>query len=158
MFTRSALCLSLAAILLAGCGANKEAALVGKWKGDMKMSAEDEKNPMAAMAKSMMGNLSIEFKKDHNFTMTMIFPVEGTWALEGDTVKCTPTKMMGMTIDDVKKQQAVAAKSNPTLAKAQQDPGKTLELKESADGKTLTMVDTTGKSKSALTFTKESGS
>lgn len=124
--------------LMAGCGANPEKALIGKWVVDTaSMTAEMKDNPMAEqMAKSM----TIEFKEDKSFTMTMIFPAEGTWSLAGDVVTLDVKKAMGMEVP------------------ADQKGKNNLELKISGDGKTLTAVKKPDdKSKENLVFKKEGG-
>jgi hypothetical protein len=146
----------LAAVLLAGCstGGSIDDKVVGKWKGEMKMPETKKGDPSAAFAKAFAGMLSmdVELKKDKTFAMTtMSIPVEGNWTATGaDTLELKPTKVMGMTMDEAKKE---AEKKSPgtTMTANSEKP---MNLKLSADGKTLTLV-TTGKDQGEVVFTKQ---
>jgi hypothetical protein len=142
------------ALLVSGCG-NKEARLIGKYKGEMAgmPAADDKNNPMAGLAKAMAGSLSLELKADHKFTLNVIFPLEGTWSVSGDTVTLKVEKAMGMDVDSLKDK----AKSSPgsKSASSSSDANKPIELKVSADGKTLTAQDPKGTG-GKMTFVKES--
>lgn len=157
MLNRLSLALALFALLVVGCAGNKEKQLVGSWKGEIKLTPEQEKNPMAAMAKQMMSNITLDLKEDKTFLMNMMFAVEGNWALEGETLKLSPTKMAGMTMDKIEEQAKAQAKTNPAMAK-QMENNKVNEpmlMTLSADGKTLTTKDKPGQpSQGAMTFTK----
>jgi hypothetical protein len=92
----------LVGFLLAGCAPNLEKQIVGTWKADTakseftgeKMKDENAKK----MAMALLETVSIEIKEDKTFTMNMIFPIEGTWALTGDKLLLTPTKKPGETV------------------------------------------------------------
>lgn len=93
----AALLLSL--FVLAGCGGGLEKKVVGNWKVDTakstisgdKLKTEEDKK----MAMAMMGAFSLELKEDKTFTMTVVFPVNGKWALAGNKLTITPTLKEG---------------------------------------------------------------
>lgn len=135
---------------LAGCKKGIDAQLEGKWTMS-KGPNVDPKNPAAALIQGMMKSVSIEFKKDHKFTMMMMVPIEGTYTASGNTVSLTPTSIMGMTMDQIKEKN----KGNPALAKSG-DMEKPMNATLSEDGKTLTVDDKSGKG--SMEFTKEAAS
>jgi hypothetical protein len=105
-------------LVLAGCAHKSD--VVGKWKIDAGSVPTGKNDPAAAMAKSMSSMLSIEFKADNTFSGMMM---EGTYAVSGNTVTMTATKMMGM---DLSKFPG-AKKSTPQTAQLSSD-GKTLTI------------------------------
>jgi hypothetical protein len=128
----SSLFLFAAVIAVAGCS-NKEDQIVGKYKADLKLSAEDEKNPMASFAKGLLGSMTLEIKKDKTYSMTvMSFPIDGNWSLSGDTVTLTAKTVAGMSAEDAAKK----AKDSGKLP-AGQDPSKPMVLTIGSDGKSL---------------------
>ena len=131
------------ALVMAGC--NSGGRIVGKWTGSLGAGA-DTTSPGAQMASKMLGALSLEFKSDHTFSMTMMFPFEGTWTQSGSTVTMTMTKAMGMDVSELKKMSA----SQGGAASSEADKPMVLTL--SSDGQTLTGQDTTGKGGGSLTF------
>ena len=90
---------ALAIVMLAGCAANREAQLVGKWKVDMtslKMPQAQGKAAMGQeMAKGMLAGIKLELKADKSFDMLMMMPLSGTWKIDetANTVALTITKM-----------------------------------------------------------------
>jgi hypothetical protein len=134
---------------LTGCSSvlSKQADVTGKWNGKISLTPEQQKSPAAAMMKSMTPTL--ELKKDNTFAMTMVFPIEGTWAMASNKLSLTMTKMMGMSIDDIKKQAAKSGQANSS------EMDKPMVFDVSADGKTLTAVDNKSTAGGSLTFTKE---
>lgn len=141
--------------ILSGCGGNREAALIGKWKANAsKMQLPNASSGNAAqqmganMAKQMLSNMTIELKQDKTFAMTMMIPIEGTWAFNSadGTVALTPTKMMGIDISKMPKAQQNPNASRPMIAKL------------SDDNAHLTMQGnspTSGPSNGSLTFDKQ---
>ena len=131
---------ALVAVLI-GCGASKEKALVGKWVVDADALTKDAGNdPAAAMAAGMAKSMTIEFKEDKTFTMSMIFQLEGKWSLTGDIVSLDITKAMGQPVP------------------ADQKAKNKMQFTMSADGKMLTAVKKPDdKSKFDLKFKKEGG-
>lgn len=123
-------------LVVAAVGCKGTMNVVGKYKAQIEMSEEDKKNPMAAMAQGMAESMTLELKDDRTFAMTMMLPIEGTYTVEGSTLTLTPTKMMGMSLSEMQKQNP-GAESEPlrfnvtdggkTLTaipdKKQQDPG-----------------------------------
>lgn len=154
-----ALLLCLLTLALVGCGSgSSEANVVGKWKGELKMPSLSKDDPMAKMAEGLMGMMAmnVEFKADHKFTLTMMgMPIEGDWAMSGNTVTLTPTTVMGLTPEEAKKK----FKSSGSLSSSQDDPSKPIKLEMQSDGKTMKALDDNGKpgdsSKGELVFTKE---
>lgn len=47
------------------------------------------------MAMAMLSAFSLEVKEDKSFTMTVVFPIKGTWALAGNKLTLTPTLEKG---------------------------------------------------------------
>lgn len=117
---------------LAGCGANREAQLIGTWKVDPASFAPP--NPSAAnaiqqqVAQQMFAATSLNIKEDKNFVLNMMVPMEGHWTFAADTLTLNMTKVMGM---DVTKMPTATAKPRPPML-----------LKLSADGKKLTLAGT----------------
>ena len=141
------------AVCVCGCS-NREKQLVGKWTGDLTIPESEKDNPMAKMVQGMMGSLSLELKADKTFSMSMIFPIEGTWSVSGDTLSLQATKMMGMSMEQAK-----------SMAKSQGKAGnvdemdKPMQFTISADGKELKAVPTKGAASSQqgnLVFKKSS--
>lgn len=84
-----------------GCGTKEvplDEKILGSWQADVEMPKSDETGGEfgAAMAKAFMGNVTLDIRKDKSFTLTMLFPIEGTWKLEGTSLTLTPTSVMGM--------------------------------------------------------------
>lgn len=149
----------VAALMLAGCASESvESKLVGKWKGQIEMPEAKKDDPAAAMAQAFgsMMNMEIEFLKDKTFKMTaMIVPIEGTWTVSGNKITATPTKVMGMSVDDAKKMASDQAKKDGQSLSVSDDMNKPIDIEISPDGKTLTMTGT-GADKSSVKFTKQS--
>ena len=71
--------------------------VVGKYKGEIELPADQKNSPLAGMASGMAGSMSLELTADKTFAMSMMgFPAEGTYEVTGDTVVLTTTKAMGM--------------------------------------------------------------
>lgn len=151
------------ALVAVGCK-GPEAQLVGKWKcTDMKLPGSVS-SANASMAKSMMSSITLEFKPDKHYTMSVILPIEGTWTISDHTVSMTMTKMMGMDMTQLKQTVQQQAKTNPAVAKSlQQNPNSMDALNKpqtatlSDDGKTLTVKDNSGKG-GDMVFTKDTSS
>lgn len=97
-----ALCgLLLAAFLLCGCGAGLEKKVIGTWKVDTaKTQMSGDKIKTDADKKMMMAMLetfTLDVKEDKTFKFTVIFPIEGTWALAGSKLTLTPKLKEGET-------------------------------------------------------------
>lgn len=84
------------------------AALYGKWTAEVEMPKHDPSDPgekMAyEMAKAFASSVWLELKEDGTFTLSMIFPIEGTWKKDGKKLSLNPTKFMGMSEAELKKQ------------------------------------------------------
>jgi hypothetical protein len=88
------------AAVLAGC-APGEAALVGKWKGDVKMSETERQAPLANVATGLASSVTMDVAPDHTFRMTaMVMPIEGTWLMEGRRAVFTPKEVFGFKRSD----------------------------------------------------------
>ena len=145
----------LAVVLAAGCGqGSREAGLIGSWKVDAAaMNSALDKAPAATdkqktglqMAKQMLGNASLEIKEGKAFSMTMGFPMEGTWSWDeaAGSLSLTITKMMGMELSKM-----------PNASKTQEPLVCTL----SPDGKQLTVQSKAGQAtpgSGAMIFVKQ---
>lgn len=84
----------LAVLVLAGCGGGLEKKLVGSWKVDTeKTQMGGDKVKTEADKKMMMGMMStitLDIKEDKTFEMKVFFPINGTWALNGNKLVLTP--------------------------------------------------------------------
>ncbi|MCC7228759.1 MAG: hypothetical protein IT203_00080 [Fimbriimonadaceae bacterium] len=89
----------LAVFVLAGCGGGLEKKVVGFWKVDtVKTQMGGDKVKTADDRKIMMGMLStitIDIKADKTFDMKLLFPINGTWALNGNKLALTPKLKAG---------------------------------------------------------------
>ncbi len=92
----------LCVLLLAGCGESLEKKLAGTWKVDVsKSSVTGDKIKSDAekkMAMAMLSTVSVTLKEDKTFSMTVVFPIEGTWRLDGNKLTLTPTTKPGENI------------------------------------------------------------
>ena len=152
-----ALILTLLALLLMGCsGGASQQTLVGKYKGELKMPETSKIDPMAKMAEGMMGlfTFDLELKAESKFTMTvMMMPIDGEWTLSGKTITLTPKTVMGLTPEELKKENA---KKGSTMAK-DDSMEKPIRLEVQADGKSLKAIDnvTGDKAPGELIFVKQ---
>lgn len=116
--------------------------MVGKWKGTIEMGEQKKDDPGASMAKAfgdmLGGAISFEFKSDKTFTGTLLFPVEGTYSVSGNTVTLEIKKMMGMEAkgDNAKDQKPLVFTMAP-------------------DGKSMSAKDPTGKQNGEFRLTRE---
>jgi uncharacterized lipoprotein NlpE involved in copper resistance len=82
--------LALAALavlmLLMGC-ASRESKLVGNWKGQANLEGS---NPMAGLAQTLAGNLTLNLKADKTFEANAPVPIGGTWSLEESELVLQP--------------------------------------------------------------------
>lgn len=135
-------------LMVTGCGQNREAQLVGKWKADassMNLPAtkpgDAQAKAMAEMMKDMMSNMSIDLKADKTFAMNMFMKTSGTWALDeaANTLVLTPTKI-----------------ANVDVTKMPGTGNKPITFKIAPDNSRLSIQDPSGKnvSKGAMTFVK----
>lgn len=147
--------LAIVAVALVGCkGGGGETAVIGKWKGEIKLPEAKKDDPGAKMAEAFasMMSMDLELKADHKFTMTMMmFPIDGDWSMSGNRVSLVPKSVMGMTVEDFKKKQAASG----SMSKSSDSPDKPIELELAGDGKTMKGIDTSSGAKSGeLVFTK----
>lgn len=162
MKMRFVLPIALLVIVLAGCKAGGgEAAVIGKWKSDIKTSASTSNDPQAKMMQSLMSIMSmdVEIKADHKYKMTVMgmVPIEGDWSMSGSTVTLDPKTVMGVSTEEFLKEQK--AKNPGTMAATNANQGtQQMILELQSDGKTLKAVppkgtpDTSGME---LTFSKQ---
>jgi hypothetical protein len=148
------LCLGLVLVVLAmGCkGGVAEDALVGKWKGEVKMPESSKDDPMAKMGEAMMSMMAmdLELKADKKFTlMVFIIPISGDWSLSGNVVTLQPTTVMGLTPEEFAKQQA---KEGEKPTGDPNDVKKPMRLEVQPDGKSMKALDDIGGQKSQGDF------
>ncbi len=114
--------------------ASHSSGLVGRWSAEIVMpeaKGDDPAERMALeMAKAFAGSMWLELRDDGTFTLSMILPIEGTWKRDGSSLSLTPTKFMGMSEADFKKQAAESGGE----AKFDSEP---MRLDVLADGQTL---------------------
>lgn len=133
--------LPLAVLMIVGCSGGASS-VVGKWKGTIEMGEQKKDDPGASMAKAfgdmLGGAISFEFKSDKTFTGTLLFPVEGTYSVSGNTVTLEIKKMMGMEAkgDNAKDQKPLVFTMAP-------------------DGKSMSAKDPTGKQNGEFRLTRE---
>lgn len=141
--------IALAVLSIAGCGTTKVTTklssgsdeklhIVGKWKGKLEAPKKTGDDPAAKLAEAMMammGDIVLEFKEGDRYTMTlMAMPTEGRVEQDGNNLTLTAEKVMGMTVDEAKKQ---AEKGGKPFT---QDPGAPMKATISPDGKTITVT------------------
>jgi hypothetical protein len=122
----ASLCLGVLLVAV-GCGPNLE----GKYKGSIE-GAQD--NPFA---QAMGGNLSLELKGDKTFLLNLVVPIEGKWSASGTKLTLTAEKVMGMTVEEMKKNappNADQSDMDKPLEFHIQDGGKKLVSVENKDG------------------------
>jgi len=121
-----------------------EAKLEGKYKGEMKMGSSQAGGKNGEVARQMAGmlanSLSLELKKDKTFTMQMLFPLEGSWSLDGTTLMLTPTKFMGMSVSDMAKTGSNANNRQQPMKFAVSDGGDTLTSVNDKPGDDTSLV------------------
>jgi hypothetical protein len=111
--------LALVAVIIVGC-ATPESQLVGKWEGDVEVSAEGQQVPFHEVASSLGKSFTMEIKEDGTFRMVaFIVPMEGTWQANGREVTFTPNEVLGFK----------GGQSGPFTLQLSSD-GKALELGE----------------------------
>jgi hypothetical protein len=89
----------------AGCMAAEDR-YVGKWRGKVDVDAL-KSTPMGAMAGNFASMIDpqLDLRPDKTFTLSMsMAPIDGTWKLNKNEITLTPTKVMGMSAADAKKQ------------------------------------------------------
>lgn len=80
------------ALVFAGCAANLEKAVIGKYRGEIDISGVDAKNKQVAeMGAAMMKGITFEIKEGGKAAVSGV-PDEAKWTLEGTKMTVTPTK------------------------------------------------------------------
>jgi hypothetical protein len=144
-------------LLLSGIGCKGgESAVVGKWKGEIKVAgSKDDPGAKFAEALGSMMSMDLELKSDHTFAMTMMMlPIGGDWSMSDNSVTLTPKIFMGMTKEEFEKKEK---EKGGTFTKSA-DADKPIVLELQPDG---TMVgqdqnSAKGPDSSKLVFTKKS--
>lgn len=110
----------------------------GRYRLEMEMPKPKEDDPMAefaeAMAESMLDGSYLELRSGGQFSMKLMFDIEGEWKQEGEFLLLHPKKVMGMDVEE-------ANKLNGTKESGFNEP---MKLKPSSDG-TLVAVNDPGK-------------
>lgn len=129
----------LAAFAIAGCGVSDKD-VTGSWTG--KPTSAGASGGMASAFADMM-SVQLELKSDHTYTMMMlIFPVEGSWKVKGNTVILTRESFMGMSSDELARARGQSGADEPMV------------LRVSKDRKTMTGTDTNSATSAELVFTR----
>lgn len=124
---------AVAVSLVAGC-ARPESQIVGKWTVDTSAISTGS-SQWDSIAKGFAQSVSIEFKPDHTFHLTLFIAVEGTYTMDGRTVHMRPTKVAGNAVDPSRpKDRGATTEMEATLS----DDGKTLSVSE--NGKTTKFI------------------
>jgi hypothetical protein len=124
--------------------------VVGRYKAEIKVPAGKANDPAAKMAEQMAKSMSLELKADKTFVMNMMLPFEGTYAVSGDKLTLTMTKMMGMTLEDAKKMAAAQGKPTDNL-----DKMKAMPFKIEDGGKRLVGGDPNAANQGSMVFVRE---
>jgi hypothetical protein len=105
---KAALIVPVLAIALVGCnGGTSASSLAGTYAADpssFKMPADSKSSGMEGMAKAMLESMKLELKADGTFNLNMIFEMSGKYTVNGNTIRLTPDKIMGQSIEELKKQ------------------------------------------------------
>jgi len=80
------------------------------------------------LAKQFAKAVTLEFKGDKTFSMNMVFPVEGTYELNGNTATMKLTKMNGMETTKMNTGDANQGPGNAAILATLSDDGKSLTL------------------------------
>ena len=141
-------------VCLVGIGCRpKSVDVVGMWKPEIHLSAEDQKNPALASLVLQMKEKTMELKQDHTFNSDLFGEaVEGTWALKNLSLTLVVTRQGGKSIAEIKKHLADEHFSSATTNKYDEP----LKLTVSVDEKTLTIVETGKNSSSSMSFVRKS--
>jgi hypothetical protein len=105
----------LLVLALVGCKGG-EANAVGKWKGEFKVPETSKDDPMAKMAEGLMSmfTFNLELMADHKYKLlVLIVNMEGDWSMKGNQITLTPTKIMGLSPEEYKKEQEKQKSANP---------------------------------------------
>jgi|GEM_PF-2707180 len=118
----------LFALLMAvSCQQSSESKLIGKWSGkgevteaevDAAIKQRGETGEGAAMMRQMMLNttMDLELKMDKTYSMKIAaLPMEGNWTLSGNKLELNPTKIAGMSIEDLQKQTGAPESSGKSM-------------------------------------------
>lgn len=157
MKMRFVLPVALLVLVLVGCKSGGEAAVIGKWKSEIKVDSS-QTGPGAQLLQAIGGMaMDVEFKSDHKYRMTVaaMIPIEGDWSMSGNRVTLTPKTIMGMSVEDAVKQ---AKQKNPSAmamaGPSQQTQPMLLDLQ--SDGKTMkAVINKPEAAGTEITFTKQ---
>jgi hypothetical protein len=145
----------LASLALVGCGGSKEAQLAGTYSGEIQLSAEAAKNPVASnMVKEMFGTPTLTLNADKKFSLQMKQgKAEGTWTLTGDKVSLKSDTVDGKPVAEAKKKMQEMGAPKENL----EQMDKTSDFNVSSDMKTLTAIpiNDEGAKFGKLVFTKK---
>jgi len=155
---RNVLLFALAVTTLAAC--SKPVDVVGKWTGKMDLGEisksdkpEDQFGKKFAQGLADSFKVDLELKADKTFDMNLIFmPIEGTYTVSGSELTLTPTKVMGVAVEELKKRTDSAGK--PMTAEQQSELSQEMKCALSQDGKSFTVVTKQGGKDSKLIFTR----
>ncbi|MBX3118942.1 MAG: hypothetical protein KF784_07730 [Fimbriimonadaceae bacterium] len=131
--------------------------LVGTWKGEVQMPELPADDPAAAIAKGMgdmlASSMQLELMDDDKFRLSALgFPIEGDFVREGNKLKLTPAKVLGMTVDEFKAMSASKGQATPD----KDEFTKPLTLTISMDGKELVAEPEEGQEKNgSLVFKRD---
>ncbi|MBN9503233.1 MAG: hypothetical protein J0H02_15765 [Armatimonadetes bacterium] len=81
--------------LLVGCGGSLEKKVVGSWKADISKSDFSNAGKTEAdkkMAEEIMKTVTLELKEDKSFELVIMFPLKGTWSLNGNKLSLKPAE------------------------------------------------------------------
>ena len=108
---------------------------------EMQKAGEEFAKAMAGAFAEMM-TMELDIAKDGSFKMTMMgMPMEGNWKQNGSVLSLVPEKFLGMSAEEFgKKQGSATPESEP------------LELKISADGKSMVARDPNGNDPQEIVF------
>lgn len=137
--------MALGACLLSGCGGNREASLVGKWKVDAASLNAASSNDAQRRNALRNSYITLQLNADKTYALNRLLQMTGTWEVDDqNTLALTMTKVGGRDIAKILGSKFDRSRLKPML------------FGVSSDGSKLTAQDSSGaKSASGLVFVKQ---
>jgi hypothetical protein len=131
----------MALLALVGCGASLEKRLVGTYTASFSKNPKASKQPASQdienFAQALGGSITLELREDRTFQLILlVMPIQGTWSLEGNTLKLQVGTVLGMTTEKTREE---AVREGQNVGKAT-DLGMPMWFVVDPDQLTLTSI------------------